>query len=147
MVAPGTVSRIYRAWLSEMALRLTDPVPSLAVMATPSYVDLSKDGNLYHHGHMSEGGEDVPDTAEASYLLDLVHSRANEALTKAREMLSRRPPVSAAAAAMAHQAAGVALRDLGHPREGLAELRLALRSARASGDVQRQADVQASLGL
>jgi len=48
---------------------------------------------------------------------------------------------------MAHQAAGIALRDLGRPREGLAELRLALRSARASGEVQRQADVQASLGL
>lgn len=48
---------------------------------------------------------------------------------------------------MAHQAAGIALRDLGHPEEGLAELRRALRSARASGQEQRQADVEASLGL
>ncbi|MGD0064909.1 MAG: CHAT domain-containing protein [Streptosporangiaceae bacterium] len=48
---------------------------------------------------------------------------------------------------MAHQAAGIALRDLGHQGEGLAELRRALRSARAGGQPQRQADVQASLGL
>lgn len=48
---------------------------------------------------------------------------------------------------MAHQAAGIALRDLGHLEEGLAELRRALRSARASGQAQRQADVQASLGI
>jgi len=50
-------------------------------------------------------------------------------------------------ASVAHQAAGIALRDLGHPGDGLAELRRALRSARASGQPQRQADVQASLGL
>ena len=48
---------------------------------------------------------------------------------------------------MARQAAGIALRDLGHPEEGLAELRRALRLARASGQEQRQADVQATLGL
>ena len=48
---------------------------------------------------------------------------------------------------MAHQAAGIALRELGYLPEGLAELRRALRSARASGQAQRQADVQASLGL
>lgn len=48
---------------------------------------------------------------------------------------------------MAHQAAGIALRDLGHTEDGLAELRRALRSARASGETQRQADVEASLGL
>jgi tetratricopeptide (TPR) repeat protein len=48
---------------------------------------------------------------------------------------------------MARQAAGLALRDLGHLEEGLAELRRALRLARASGQEQRQADVQASLGL
>jgi len=48
---------------------------------------------------------------------------------------------------MAHQAAGIALRDLGHLDDGLAELRRALRSARASGQPQRQADVRASLGI
>jgi CHAT domain len=48
---------------------------------------------------------------------------------------------------MAHQAAGIALRDLGHIEDGLAELRRALRSARASGQPQREADVLASLGF
>lgn len=96
---------------------------------------------------MSESGDSAPDTAEASHLLVLTHSRPAEALTQARALLSRRPLISAAEASMAHQAAGIALRDLGHPEDGLAELRRALRSARASGQSQRQADVQASLGL
>jgi tetratricopeptide (TPR) repeat protein len=39
------------------------------------------------------------------------------------------------------------MRDLGHPKAGLGELRLALRSAQASGHSQREADVRASLGL
>jgi tetratricopeptide (TPR) repeat protein len=98
-------------------------------------------------GYMSESVEDPLDTAEASYLLDLVHSRASVALAEARELLSRRPRVSAAEASVAHQAAGIALRELGYLQEGLAELRRALRSARVSGQTQRQADVQASLGL
>jgi tetratricopeptide (TPR) repeat protein len=96
---------------------------------------------------MSESSGSTPDTAEASHLLVLTHSRPAEALAQARALLSRRPPIGTAEASMAHQAAGIALRDLGHPEEGLAELRRALRSARASGQVQRQADVRASLGL
>jgi tetratricopeptide (TPR) repeat protein len=85
------------------------------------------------------------DTTEASYLLILTHSRPAEALSKARALLSGRP--SAADASIAHQAAGIALRDLGHFDDALAELRRALRSARASGDTQREADVRATLGL
>lgn len=85
------------------------------------------------------------DTSGASYLLVLTHSRPVEALSQARALLSRRP--AATEASMAHQAAGIALRDLGHIDEGLGELRRALRSARASGDTQRQADVRATLGL
>ncbi len=95
---------------------------------------------------MSENDGGAPDT-EASHLLVLTHSRPAEALARARALLSRRPPVSAAEAAMARQAAGLALRDLGHLEEGLSELRRALRTARASGQVQREADVRASLGL
>jgi len=98
-------------------------------------------------GYMPESVEDPIDTVEANYLLDLVHSRASVALAEARKLLSRRPRVSAAEASVAHQAAGIALRELGYPQEGLAELRRALRSARISGQTQRQADVQASLGL
>jgi len=96
---------------------------------------------------MPESGEGALNTTNASYLLDLVHSRATVALAEARELLARRPPVSAADASVAHQAAGIALRDLGYLQEGLAELRRALRSALASSWTQRQADVQASLGL
>ncbi len=98
-------------------------------------------------GRMPESRDDVSDTAEGSYLPDLALSRPAVALAKARELLARRPPVSAAEASVAHQAAGIALRELGHMQEGLAELRHALRSARASGQAQRQADVQATLGL
>jgi tetratricopeptide (TPR) repeat protein len=96
---------------------------------------------------MSESGDRAPDTTEADHLLVLTHSRPAQALAQARALLARKPPVTAAVASVAHQAAGIALRDLGHPEDGLAELRRALRSARASGQPQRQADVQASLGL
>jgi CHAT domain-containing protein len=93
----------------------------------------------------SEGLEVAVDTTEASYLLVLTHSRPAEALIQARAVLSRRLP--AGQASIARQAAGIALRDLGRFGEGLAELRRALRSAQADGDVQREADVRATLGL
>jgi CHAT domain-containing protein len=93
----------------------------------------------------SESVDGAVDTSGASYLLVLTHSRPAEALSKARDLLARRP--AAAEASFAHQAAGIALRDLGHIEEGLAELLRALRSARASGDTQREADVRATLGL
>jgi len=96
---------------------------------------------------MSENGDGATDTDEARHLLVLVHSRPAEALARARALLARRPAAGPAEASMARQAAGIALRDLGHPEEGLAELRHALRLARAGGQEQRQADVQASLGL
>lgn len=95
---------------------------------------------------MPENGSDTSDTSAASHLLDLALSRPAAALAQARELLSRRPPASAAEASIAHQAAGIALRDLGCPRDGLAEMRRALRLARACGP-QREADVRASLGL
>lgn len=85
------------------------------------------------------------DTSEASYLLVLTHSRPAEALSQALALLSGRLP--AGEASIAHQAAGIALRDLGHFDDGLTELRRALRSARASSDAQREVDVRATLGL
>src|SRR6266542_3130934 len=96
---------------------------------------------------MSEDGESAPDTAGADHLLVLAHSRPADALAGARAVLSGRPPVAAAEASIAHQAAGISLRDLGHSQAGLGELRRALRSAQASGLSQREADVRASLGL
>lgn len=98
-------------------------------------------------GYMSEDGEGSPDTAGADYLLVLAHSRPVEALAQARAVVSRRPPAAAAEASIAHQAAGISLRDLGQAQAGLGELRHALRAARSSGQVQREADVRASLGV
>jgi hypothetical protein len=77
----------------------------------------------------------------------LAHSRPAEALAQARAVLSGRPQVAAAVASVAHQAAGISLRDLGQAEAGLSELRRALRSAQACGLSQREADVRASLGL
>ena len=96
---------------------------------------------------MPEKGDSTSDTTEAHHLLVLAHSRPAQALSGARELLARRPRIPAGPASAARQAAGIALRDLGHPGDGLDELRHALRLARSAGDPQRQADVQASLGV
>jgi tetratricopeptide (TPR) repeat protein len=95
---------------------------------------------------MPEDGGSPPDTTGPDHLLVLALSRPAEGLAQARALLSRRPPAAAAEASVAHQAAGTALRDLGHPDAALAEFRRALRSARASAQAQREADVRASLG-
>jgi tetratricopeptide (TPR) repeat protein len=96
---------------------------------------------------MSEKGDRASDTTEAHHLLVLAHSRPAQALAGARELLARRPRIPAGPASAARQAAGIALRDLGHPGDGRTELRHALRLARSAGDPQRQADVRASLGV
>ncbi|MFI5065459.1 MAG: hypothetical protein ACHP9Z_15995, partial [Streptosporangiales bacterium] len=48
---------------------------------------------------------------------------------------------------MAHQAAGIVLREFGDVGAGVAELRRALRLARRTGRVEREADVLASLAV
>ena len=48
---------------------------------------------------------------------------------------------------MAHQAAGIVLREFGDVDAGVRELRLALRLARRAGSAEREADVLASLGV
>ncbi|HEX5190454.1 MAG TPA: CHAT domain-containing protein [Streptosporangiaceae bacterium] len=96
---------------------------------------------------MSEAGNPGADTSAPDYLLVLAHSRPAEALALARAALAGRPRIAPAVASIAHQAAGISLRDLGQPRAGLSELRRALRSAQASHLSQREADVRASLGL
>jgi hypothetical protein len=101
-------------------------------------------------GTRSETGADHSDVAtgapggrHADYLLDLALSRPTAALAQARELLAHRP--GAAEASIAHQAVGIALRDVGHLHDGIAELRRALRASRASGRPQREADVPATL--
>jgi tetratricopeptide (TPR) repeat protein len=85
------------------------------------------------------------DPLDSDGLLPLAHSRPREALALARRILAGRPPP--ARASVAHQAAGVVLRDLGEIGAGIAELRAALRLARRTGSVEREADVLAALGV
>jgi tetratricopeptide (TPR) repeat protein len=85
------------------------------------------------------------DPLDSDGLLPLANSRPREALALARRILAGRPPP--ARASVAHQAAGIVLRDLGDLGEGIAELRTALRLARRTGSAEREADVLSSLGV
>src|SRR6266568_286903 len=83
--------------------------------------------------------------AEPSQLLALALSRPQEALVAARAILAAQP--SAYQASVARQAAAIVLRDRGDVAAAIAELRIALRLAIGSGDLARQADVRATLGV
>jgi tetratricopeptide (TPR) repeat protein len=63
----------------------------------------------------------------------------------ARSVLAGRP--SAYEASLAHQTIGIVLRDHGDLPGAIAELRKGLKLARASGRPDREADVQATLGV
>ncbi len=82
---------------------------------------------------------------DADDLLLLALSRPREALAKARAILAERPGPHEAS--IAHQAAGIVLRDIGDVGAGVRELRGALRLAGQTGSAEREADVLASLGL
>lgn len=87
-------------------------------------------------------GIDAPGVDE---LLPLALSRPGEALKRARAVLAGRPgPYQAS---VAHQAAGIALREFGDVRAGLREVQGALRDARRTGSPERVAEVQATLGV
>jgi hypothetical protein len=78
-------------------------------------------------------------------VLLLTMSRPWEALSRARAVLAERPgPYDAS---VAHQAAGIVLRDFGDVQAGVRELRQALRLARRADSVERETDVLASLGV
>jgi tetratricopeptide (TPR) repeat protein len=77
-------------------------------------------------------------------LLPLALSRPREALARARRVLNGRP--SPYEASVAHQAAGIVLREVGDVHAGVRELRAALRLARQTGSSDREADVLATLG-
>ncbi len=91
----------------------------------------------------SRPGAEVPGgTLE---LLPLAFARPSEALTRARAILAIDPdPYDAS---VAHQAAGIVLRDFGDVSSGIRELRIALRLARLIDSRDRQADVLATLGV
>ena len=81
---------------------------------------------------------------DADDLLQLAMSRPREALAQARNILAGRP--SPSEALIAHQAAGIVLRDIGDVGAGIRELRRALRLAQRIGSAEREADVLGSLG-
>jgi tetratricopeptide (TPR) repeat protein len=78
-------------------------------------------------------------------LLPLVGARPGEALTKARTVLATAP--APYEASVAHQVAGLALRELGDLAAATAELRVAARLARVAHATDREADVLAALGV
>jgi tetratricopeptide (TPR) repeat protein len=82
---------------------------------------------------------------DVSALLPLALSQPRRALAEAREVLAGRP--GPGEASVAHQAAGIVLRDTGDVDAGVRELRTALRLARRTGSAGREADVLATLGL
>jgi tetratricopeptide (TPR) repeat protein len=82
---------------------------------------------------------------EPEALLALALSRPPQALTAALATLAANPP--ARVASIAHQAAGIVLRDFGDINEAVTHLRSALRFARLAGDAEQEADVRGSLGV
>jgi tetratricopeptide (TPR) repeat protein len=94
---------------------------------------------------MSASPHSDPTTWEPDKLLALALSRPVEALAAARQVLAQHP--SASQAAVAHQAAGVVLRDFGDIGEAIEELKAAHRFARKAGDLDRESDVLASLAV
>ena len=78
-------------------------------------------------------------------LFELAMSRPWVALARARAVLAGRPGPHEAC--LAHQAAGMVLRDFGDVEAGVRELRQALRQARRTGSAEREAEVMAALGV
>jgi len=96
--------------------------------------------------HMA-GGSPAGGTAAGRVLdlLPLVGARPGEALAKARAVLATGP--ASYEASVAHQVAGLALREIGDLAAATAELRVAARLARAAHATDREADVLAALGV
>jgi tetratricopeptide (TPR) repeat protein len=78
-------------------------------------------------------------------LLPLALSRPREALARAGAVLAGRPDHYESS--VAHQAAGIVLREIGDIEAAVHELRAALRMARRTGQAEREADVLATLGV
>ena len=91
----------------------------------------------------------VSDTGSGAWepdkLLALALSRPSEALAAAREVLAGN--ATTLQAAVAHQAAGVVFREFGDIREAIKEFKAARRFAREAGDLARESDISASLGI
>src|SRR6266545_4117557 len=86
-----------------------------------------------------------PGARDVDNLLPLALSRPREALARAREVLAGQP--DAQDASVAHQAAGIVLREFGDVHAAVREVREALRLSRQTGSSEREADVLATLGV
>lgn len=84
-------------------------------------------------------------STELEALLALALSRPHEALARSQALLAN--GAEPAVAAVAHQAAGIVLRDFGDMDEALAEFRAAMRCARRAHEDEREADVRAAYGV
>ncbi|MEV6412575.1 CHAT domain-containing tetratricopeptide repeat protein [Kribbella sp. NPDC051718] len=91
-------------------------------------------------GDPRPGRQEVPDG-----LLPLAVARPAEAFAAADKLLEQ--ALDPRTASIAHQVKGIVLRDSGRATEAIAELRRAVRLAGRSGDSERMADVEATLGL
>jgi tetratricopeptide (TPR) repeat protein len=87
----------------------------------------------------------APVPRDVDGMLSLALSRPREALARARAVLAGRPDDYESS--VAHQAAGIVLREFGDVEAGVRELRAALRMARRTGQAEREADVLATLGV
>lgn len=85
------------------------------------------------------------DTGLAGQLLPLALARPEHALSQALAVLAADPPPLVAS--LAHQAAGIVLRDSGHVDESLEHFAAGLAAARRVRDRAREADVLASFGV
>jgi tetratricopeptide (TPR) repeat protein len=90
-------------------------------------------------------GAFASDERNADDLLKLALSRPHDAISRARELLADRP--GPYLASVAHQVAGIVLRDTGDIQAAVPELRRALRAASKARSAAREADVLASLGV
>ncbi len=82
---------------------------------------------------------------EPDELQALALSRPSEALAAAQAVLAQHP--TSLQAAVAHQAAGVVLREFGDMDAAIAELKMARRLARRANDLDRESDILGSLGM
>ena len=112
--------------------------------APPAYSIDRKDTAIYYR-FMGGACASGSGQQNADDLLPLALSRPQEALTEAHAVLAEQP--GPYPASVAHQAAGIVLRDTGDVSAGVRELRAALRLARRTGSTEREADVLATLGL
>jgi tetratricopeptide (TPR) repeat protein len=98
-------------------------------------------------GSDTELGVSAPENllSDPARLLPLALARPRDALLAARSLLARCP--DAYDASLAHHAIGIVLRDRGDLPGAIAELKKAKRLAHASGKREREADVQATLGV